>query len=352
MKAQFIAESETRMTQLARAVALIGILAVTSTGCTTLFKKSGDSASLNRTKGAESSGDVVVHQPQLKNPVISPYSRDYWLSIRDGSKPGVRQMYAILATSDWQGAISHARAYLKKNPGDVDALMVMAAAQALGKRYDLAGYYAKLVEKASPGHTDALNIMGLTETVGSSNRYADYKKAMDLFQQSHDGSSRQIAAGMNLAHLQLELGNAQAARQTFAAVVSRCSECTPALLGYGVASSRSKDFAAAEDAFNKILRKNPNHSAAAFHLALVNKNGYNKKQRAEQLLQSIIANTAITDRYVKERAGAVLRQIKAEQDRTALAADGKAVKSPGSKDDDEAMANDMLIMSSGEIDTE
>ena len=328
-----------------KTIALIATFAAT-TGCATLFKGGSGSDQSLKSKGAETSGDVVVHQPQLKNPVISPYSRDYWLSVRDSSKAGVRRMYAILATGDWQAATSHARAYLKKNPGDLDALTVLAAGLALGKQYDLAGYYAKLIEQSNPGNADALNIMGLTIMVGSSNRYADYQKAMAFFQKAHEASGTQIAAGMNLAHLQLELGNAQTARQTFASIVGRCSECTPAMLGYGVASSRTKDYGTAEESFNKILRKNPNHSGASFHLALLHKNGYNKKQRAEEILQGLIANTKVTDRYVKERAGAVLRQIKAEQDRTAIASETKATKS--ASPDDEAMANEMLIMSSGD----
>ena len=346
---------ELAMNRFLKATTLAGFIALTGTtsGCATFFKRSTDNAGLSKAGSEESAGDVVVQQPQLKNPVISPYSRDYWLSVRDGAKPGVRQMYAILATGDWQGSLSHARAWLKKNPGDIDALTVMAASQALGKRYDLAGYYAKLIEKTNPGNADALNILGLTEMVGSGNRYADYKRAMEFFQRAHEASGTQIAAGLNLAHLQLELGNAQTARQTFQAVASRCGDCAPATLGYGVAASRSKDYAAAEDAFNRILRKNPNHSAAAFHLALLNKNGYNKKQKAEDILQKLIANTDIKDRQVKERAGAVLRQLKAEQDRTtAVASDGKAKNTEASKTEDESTANEMLILSSGEVETE
>src|SRR5690606_27569991 len=99
----------------------------------------------------------------------------------------------------------------------------------------------------------------------------------------------------NLGNLQLELGNATAASATFQQVVDRCGRCTVGLMGYGVASSRSGKYADATKAFDEVLSKNPNHGAALYNLALVQKNGYNNHKQAEKYLETMLAKSRTQD---------------------------------------------------------
>lgn len=279
---------------------------------------------------------VVVQQGSRSEPVVSGHDRRYWLDMRQ-SKGLLPKMSGALATGEATAAIEVAREYLAKRPGDADALTMMATALAMSKNYELAAYYASLVEKARPGDAVALNIKGMAVMLQNKARMADFKKAQGYFQRAFDADHAQIASGLNLGALQLETGNAGGAAQTFSEVGKRCGNCTVALMGYGIASSRSKSFAAAKGAFEAVLKKNPIHAGALYNLALVHKNGYNNKKQAEKYLDQLLADSRIKDPSARERAQTVLRSVKAEastDERTMIA--------------DDADANDAeLLMTSG-----
>ena len=158
-------------------------------------------------------------------------------------------------------------------------------------------------------------------------RAADYKRAGDLFQAAFAADNAQIAPGLNLANLQLELGNHDAASETFSQVVDRCGRCTVGLMGFGVAASRSGKYDAAVAAFNEVLAKKPNHANALYNLALVHKNGYNNPKQAEKYLETMLAKSRTQDPYLKERAHTVLRMVKGEasvEERSRLAGQGSS----------------------------
>jgi tetratricopeptide (TPR) repeat protein len=316
--------------------------------CTTSGKKDGDT-------GLSSQGPIpVVQQAGQTAPVVSSKDRKYWLDMRQ-AKGVLPRIDGALATGEAEAAVDLSRGYLAKHPGDPRALTALAAALALSKKYDLAAYYATLAERAQPGNAAALNIKALSVMLQPKARMADFQRAMGYFQQAFAADRSQIAPGLNLGNLYLETGNAKAAVDVFKQTADRCGQCNAALLGLGVAMSRSRDYDGAKTAFEKILDDNPSHAGALYNLALVYKNGYNKPKQAEKLLFTLLNEAKGTDVAMRERAQTVLRGMRGEasqEERIAVAEDdepaargGKAKVAPAKADESDAE----LLMGSSEF---
>lgn len=269
----------------------------------------------------------IVQQSGAKSAIYSAKPRSYWVAMRSNNEvPAKQRMYAALATSEAQAAEDMARSYLEQQPGDTEVTLVLATALAMQKEYHLAAYYARRVEKEQPGNAAALNIRGLATMLMPGNRVSDYQSAMTLFRESFDNDEAQIAAGMNLGFLHMELGAADQAEGVFSQVVNRCGACPVAQIGYGVASARLAKFDQAKQAFERALEKSPNHPTALYHLALVYQNGYNDKKNAVSYLEKLVDHGQ-RDALMAERAQTVLRKLKGEathDERIASAAEDNA----------------------------
>ena len=306
-------------------------------GCTTFNRSAAKSDELIE------SGAPVVIQVGHDHPEMSPHERTFWLQQRQG-KGVVGKMNGSLATGEAEATVGFAKAKLAQHPGDAQALTMLVSALLLERNYELANYYAGMLEQVQAGSPVALNAKGLARAMTPASRPADYAQAAVYFQQAMDADQRQVAPGLNLGYLQLDLGNATAAAATFKAVGSRCHGCIAALLGEGIALSRSRQFPAAAQAFNQILIQRPNHAVALYNLALVYKNGYNNKAKAESYLVAVLRESRTQDRALKDRAQLVLRQLKGEatgSERTEIAAEEAAdnhdadALMTGAKDEDE-----------------
>jgi tetratricopeptide (TPR) repeat protein len=331
-----------------RALVTLITASTVAAACTTAGKTSGEAE-------LKSQGPIpVVQQAGQTMPVVSSKDRKYWLDMRQ-AKGVLPRIDGALATGEAEAGVDLARTYLAKHPGDARALTALAAALALSKKYDLAAYYAMLAERAQPGNAAALNIKALAVMLQPKARMADFQRAMGYFQQSFAADQTQIAPGLNLGNLYLETGNAKAAVDIFRQTAERCGQCNAALLGLGVAMSRSRDFEGAKTAFEKILDDNPSHAGALYNLALVYKNGYNKPKQAEKLLFTLLNDAKGTDVAMRERAQTVLRVMRGEasqEERIAVADDdapkaksGKAKLAPAKGEDSDAQ----LLMGSSEF---
>jgi tetratricopeptide (TPR) repeat protein len=257
------------------------------------------------------SKDPIVQQTSGRD-ILRKLDRETWVEIRNTSKDEYIRLYATLGTGEWDVAVSDARAMLQKQPKDEVALTVLSLALAMKKNYSLAAYYAKLLNTYHPGNPEVYNILGLAAMHKPGATVDDYKEAMRHFQTAFDTSSQQVASGLNLAHLQLEMGNATAARDTFEAVVSRCSGCTEAQLGYGIALSRSGEYERAESAFEAILKKEPHSAYARYYLALVAKYGRNDNKDAIQQLTALLEDPETKNVDIQRKANFLLRRIQAQ----------------------------------------
>jgi hypothetical protein len=121
-----------------------------------------------------------------------------------------------------------------------------------------------------------------------------------------------------MGYLQLDLGDAAAALESFTLASNRCSKCYSAQYGYGVAASRTQSWAQAKSAFEGILSRENFRADALYQLALVHKNGFKDNNKAASLLQDIVSDA--DGRFkeansVKRVANITLRRIKSS-DRT------------------------------------
>ncbi len=252
----------------------------------------------------------IVHQTSGRS-IMREISRDSWVQIRNATKSEHTRLYAALGAAEWDVAISDARAYLQLHPRDEVGLTVLSLGLAMKHNYSLAAYYAKLLEESHPGNPEVYNIQGLAIMNKPGPTVDDYKEAMKNFQTAFDSSSQQVASGMNLAHLQLEMGNAQASRDTFMAVRERCN-CTEASLGYGIALTRTQEFAKAESVFQDVLKKEPHSTYARYYLALVAKYGRNDNQAAMKQLTALLDDTTVQNVDMQRKANFLLRRIQAQ----------------------------------------
>jgi len=266
-------------------------------------------------EGGEASQIVVQHVGE-KNPVISPYDRKYWISLKDisGNEPKqiAQKMISLLAVGESEDAAEEARRFLAIQPGNKMALTVLTAALVMSRKYDLAAYYAKHLEGISSGNSEALNVKALAIMLAAQSRLSDYRRAEKIFRESLDASSKEVAAGLNLGRLYLELGDAGSAAGVFDIVASRCHSCEEALLGVGISAARLKQYDKSKDIWKAILSKNPKNHRALYHLALTYKNGYNDYDQAEKILRELVEDGSV-NRLLQERANATMRAVATER---------------------------------------
>lgn len=281
--------------------------ASTSGGGKVLESLSGD--------GGEASKIVVQHVGEVK-PIISPYDRKYWISLKEisGNEPKqiAQKMVALLATGEAEDAIEEAKRFLAIQPGNKMALTVLTAALVMARKYDLAAYYAKHLEEASGGSSEALNVKALAIMLAAQSRLSEYRRAEKIFRESLDASAKEVAAGLNLGRLYLEIGDARKAAGVFDLVSSRCNSCEEALLGVGISAARLKQYDKAKDTWESVLSKNPKSHRALYHLALVYKNGYNDYDQAEKILRGLIEDDSV-NKLLQERANATMRSVATER---------------------------------------
>lgn len=301
-------------------------LLVTLPSCVSSEKK-GDSAKSSAEVTASADDEatatsIVVQQSGSEQTLLSPKSRTYFVDARKSLRSEEGRLFATLGTGDAQVAEQDARAYLAKKPNNPAALTVLASALVLQRKYLLAEFYAIQLDKYSPENPDVNNIRGLAALYGGRNSMTDYRRAQSYFQKAFHANASQLASGLNLAHLQLEMGNANAAVETFRTLTKRNSDCTQAWLGLGVAQSRMGSFKEAGDALNTILVKQKDHAEALYFLALVQKNGYNDQKLATKTIRRLLSSSS-GGPAVRLKAQSFLRVMEGAADQSAIASEQK-----------------------------
>ena len=257
------------------------------------------------------SSEIHVHQTNGRD-ILTELDRNHWVSVRNSSKSDRMKLYSSLGTREWDVAITDARAYLQNHPKDLVALQVLAIGLSMKQNFSLASYYAKLIDKYHPGQVDTNNLKGLAILNQPGASFSDFRKAMVKFERSFEGDENQVASGLNLGHLHMEMGNADAARDVFKIVQDRCNNCEASLIGYGIAASRLKDYEQANDAFEKVLDKNPNHLQAKYYAAIIQSYGFRKNQKAVQLLSEVLDDKSGQHIEVKRKANFLMRRLEAQ----------------------------------------
>ncbi len=254
--------------------------------------------------------EPIVLQTSGKT-LIKQIPRDRWVQIRNGAKDEHVKLYANLGTGDWDVAIADARGYLQNHPADETGITVLALALAMKQNYSLAAYYAKLLDKYHPGNPEVKNILGLAEMSKPSATYENYQDAIKYYEAAFNSNGTQIASGMNLGQLHLEMGNLEAARDVYQTTQSRC-RCVEAGLGYGIALARLQSYQKADDVFKGVLDQDKHNPYAHYYRALIAKYGRNDNQGAMDQLQAILDDTDSKNEEMQRKANFLLRRIQAQ----------------------------------------
>jgi tetratricopeptide (TPR) repeat protein len=311
----------------------IALSLLSLTACTTLSSSRSTTTERPGARTLSFGKEPIVHQTTGRN-VMRRLDRDAWVDIRNSAKDEHIKLYATLGAGEWDVAILDSRAYLQRFPKDEVALTVLSVGLAMKQNYSLAAYYANLLDQFHPGNPEVHNILGLATMNKPGAGFEDYKQAMKSFETAFDASGQQIASGMNLAHLHLEMGNALAARDIFQAVRGRCGDCMEATMGHGIALSRLQEFKKAEDAFLEVLKKDPHSAYARFYLAMVAKYGRNDNKAAINYLTALLEDTEVKNVEIQRKANFMLRRIQAQvyaQPKEALAGEDRPARTKKSK---------------------
>jgi tetratricopeptide (TPR) repeat protein len=277
-------------------------------------KQSSESTSASE----PASGELVVIQSKSKSPMISGSNMEHWIQLKN-SQGSKNRIYGYMATGEWATSIEEAKRALESAPGDNGLIVALAAAYAGQANYEMAGYYAGVVLKTDAGNSDAMNLVGLRIMTGSGNRRADFDDAMNWYRKAAESDGTHIAALLNLGNLQLDLGDASGALESFTMASNRCGQCFASEFGIGLSSSRKGAWAQSVKAFENILARDRSKAEAQYQLALVYKNGLANSTRAVQLLQDIVSDADGRFKHassIKRVANISLRRIRAN-DRTA-----------------------------------
>jgi tetratricopeptide (TPR) repeat protein len=295
---------------------------------------------------------MAVKQIGQTGLAFSKESSGYWVELRQ-SKDALKQIAGLLAAGNSTQAVNAAKGYLSSHPQDVQGIMYLATALAMDKKYHLAAYYAQAGLRLRPGDGMLLNVLGVSSYLGSIRSAKEVSESLAILKQSFQGNSSQIASGLNLGGIYLELGNPAEAKVYYQEVAKRCGNCTMSLMGSGTASLRQKKFAEAKSAFEKILTKEPFHGAALFNLAVVYRNGFQNRAQAEKYLFTLLNRSGKSDMALRSRAQAFLRMMKGElnQGQRSLAGEESRSKAKGKSQgkgpgDDTSDAE--LLMTSGD----
>jgi tetratricopeptide (TPR) repeat protein len=289
----------------------ISVLLVTASSCSTLsgLRKTKDNPDDNALVGA-----AVISKPGAKSPTISAADEQKWIELSQSTQPGRDKLNGLLATGKWQEASEEARRELEKQPGDIGAMTALAAAQATGRNYEMAGYYAGIILKSNPSHADALNLLGLRWMMGAGNRRQDLDEAISIFRKATESDGTHIAAALNMGYLQLDIGDSQGALESFSLAKTRCGQCFEAEYGAGLAAMRAANWPQAKSTFEGILSRDKSRAAAQYQLALVMSRGFNDVNKSTDLLQNLVSDP--DGRFkdagaVKRAANITLRRLRA-----------------------------------------
>jgi tetratricopeptide (TPR) repeat protein len=259
-------------------------------------------------------GASVISKPGAKSPTLSTAEEQKWIELSESTQPGRDKLNGLLATGKWQDASEEARRELEKQPGDIGAMTALAAAQAMGRNYEMAAYYAGIILKSNPSHADALNLLGLRWMMGAGNRRQDLDEAISIFRKATESDGTHIAAALNMGYLQLDMGDAQGALDSFSLAKTRCGQCFEAEYGAGLAAMRAANWPQAKSTFEGILSRDKSRAPAQYQLALVMSRGFNDVNKSTDLLQNLVSDP--DGRFkdagaVKRAANITLRRLRA-----------------------------------------
>lgn len=264
-------------------------------------------------KKENETSDEVLYKLGDPKPVLSPVSDDLWSTYK--KENSLRSLWAENVTGESQRAEIKSRNFLKSNPNNLEGFESLARALIARKKTALAAHYASYVLEKDPKRTQIKNVLGLVQAFDATTN-ADYLKAKKLFYDAYTSTPSSLAAGLNLAHLELETGAISNAKNLFEAISQKCGRCGPALLGLGIAERRMGQIKTSIQTLKESRSSREVYHVAGYHLALSLKK-QSSLEDARSLLNEIIDETRINDDMLRAKSRALLYQVRIEMDAAA-----------------------------------
>lgn len=239
----------------------------------------------------------------IKKKNIKQFYKDknLWLSEFSSKDGSLAKVIEAIENKEWKQSIQMARSYLKKNPFNKGCFLVLATSYAGLGKYEQASYYAKLVLKKFPTNVAAINILGLS-IYAKAELLEDYRKAQRIFQLAFDRSDKEVAAGLNLGYLLLEMGDTQTAQKVFLQTSGRCGACEEANLGYAISLNRQGQHNLAKEILEKVVEKDPGFMTAWYQLALHYRNVEKNYEKSSEYIKKILDQSDMQDIELVEKA--------------------------------------------------
>lgn len=228
-------------------------------------------------------------------------NRNVWLSDFKIKDQQLSSALMALGKNDWKKSIEFTKNFLKSHPFHTGSFLILASAyNALGQ-HEMSRYYAQRVLERHPGNIAALNLVGLSIYVNS-DLLEDYRKAVSYFTTAFEKSPKEIASGLNLAYLFLELGNASRAEKIFNAVSKKCGGCEESQLGRAISYGRQGKAVRAKNILEELVKQNPQLMTANYQLALYYRNVEKNYDKSSYYLKRILSQNEILDLELMEKA--------------------------------------------------
>jgi len=221
------------------------------------------------------------------------------------------QTMQALSEERWDLVVQQAEKHLKGHPGNEDAFLFLAIANAAKGQIDRAQFYAELVLKGRPKHAMALNLLGVLQRQRAV-LMEDYREAIAYFNLAHQVAPESLAPVLNLGSVNLEVGNFEAAYAEFNQAKKICSSCLAATLGAAAAAQALGRFQEAEQDFRAVLDRNAEHPLANYLLAVQTFYVNGDSARSQKFLENVLEADG-ADADMRSQARDLMARIEAKQ---------------------------------------
>ena len=251
----------------------------------------------------------VVQASIGKEVVVSEIAPDRWVALRTGSPS--EQMHAHIVARKYEQAEKAAREILVREPRDLEALLALTNVLVATRQFELALWYADVLERWWPERSESLNIRALAILGTADNRLDRWMRATELFRMALVRSRGEVAAALNLGSLHLWMGDDIAALAAFKDAAKRCDGCAVAQIGMANALAQGSEFAPAREILERVLSSDGSNVEVLYRLAVLQFMGFGDRKKAEETLVKLMSKTR-SGSEEWSRANSYLKTIRME----------------------------------------
>jgi cytochrome c-type biogenesis protein CcmH/NrfG len=207
---------------------------------------------------------------------------------------------------DWRNAEKKARAVLRKEPLDANALRQLTAALLQQGRFELASLYAEQLAGIKDSEADGQTMLAMARYLGRES-LDDVRTATTMLQETVKKNPKHVASIVDLGVVYLETGRTAEALKAFEIAVKRCETCAQPFLGLAAAQSVAGAPKDAAKTLERLLSRSPKDLEARLYLAVLYKDALGNAEKAKSLVKEVLASAPKANVDLRRRAQMVLQ---------------------------------------------